>query len=245
MNENNRAIDAIIVELSNNYTHIIERKLLTQHPRPINWGNNGTGDRWCNKIYNYSVIYRNSKTKLYSQYNTEVIPEDILTAFLAGRLLTGTGVIGIYIHSIRNNKTNRPISVKISRQIKLSKCVHCGTSSDLICDHKNYLYNDEKVLSTKTQQLSDFQSLCNHCNLLKRQINITEKKQNKLYSALDIPKLNGYDYFPWEKYTYSPSVIQDTYWYDPVEFMNKVRLYNRFTLPIVIAIKNRQLNLNV
>jgi 5-methylcytosine-specific restriction endonuclease McrA len=53
----------------------------------------------------------------------------------------------------------------------------CGSHSNTVIDHKNDLYNDETVLNVDTQTIDDFQVLCTHCNLLKRQISIDEKKK--------------------------------------------------------------------
>jgi 5-methylcytosine-specific restriction endonuclease McrA len=55
----------------------------------------------------------------------------------------------------------------------------CGSHSNTVIDHKNDLYNDETVLNVDTQTIDDFQVLCTHCNLLKRQISIDEKKIKK------------------------------------------------------------------
>lgn len=69
-----------------------------------------------------------------------------------------------------NSCKNRPIGKKIRLQLKGRVCVSCGTSTETEIDHKNGRYNDEKVLNVKTQEVSDFQVLCRHCNLRKREI---------------------------------------------------------------------------
>ena len=120
-------------------------------------------------------------------------------------------------------------------------CVVCGSRSDIVCDHKNDLYNDERVLSGATQDLSDFQPLCNHCNLQKRQVCKKEREDNAIYSVKNIPQFQIYDLdFPWEKKNFDiscPNTKTDTYWYDPVEFMRKTQRYIKYTLPILEAIK--------
>jgi hypothetical protein len=149
----------------------------------------------------------------------------------------GNNIIGIYIHSVREDNEQRPISQKIKNLIKINPCSSCGTKSDLICDHKNYLYNDEKVLSLRTQKLEDFQSLCNRCNLLKRQACIYENKNNRLFSANNIPILNILGIFPWEKYAYSSNVIINTFWYDPLEFMEKTKKYYKYKILVIDQLK--------
>jgi hypothetical protein len=121
----------------------------------------------------------------------------------------------------------------------------CGSHSNTVIDHKNDLYNDETVLNVDTQTIDDFQVLCTHCNLLKRQISIDEKKNKKIYSAKNLDRFKIYDFeFPWEKMSFEKDYI-DKYtkhcslWYDPIEFQRKIRFYELSTLPIVKQIKLR------
>ena len=103
------------------------------------------------------------------------------------------------------------------------------------------MYNDKLVLHTKTQVISDFQPLCTHCNLQKRQIFIEECKNKKLYQAKNIHVYSIYPFeFPWEKKAFDLNDINcknDTYWYDPKEFQNKIYLYSTITIPIIREIK--------
>ena len=46
--------------LSNNFTQIINRNDLHKYPI-LNWGQNGIGDRWAGKRFNYTVIYGNKR----------------------------------------------------------------------------------------------------------------------------------------------------------------------------------------
>ena len=98
------------------------------------------------------------------------------------------------------------------------------------------------VLSKTTKTIDDFQPLCNHCNLQKRQIQKNETEQQKLYSAREnLPAFKIYDFvFPWEKKMYDrndKNCKKDTYWYDPVEFQNKIYLYSKYRIPINDMIK--------
>ena len=157
-----KSVDDLILELSANYSQIISRDELRKHKK-LNWGNYGIGDRWANKKYNYSVITCKTQ-KLYSENIDDVINDDILQIFL-NKQKYPSGIIGIFVHSKRTFVINRPISPLISKQIKKHNCVVCGSTSNIICDHKNDMYNDKFVLILNTQQIEDFQSLCNHCNL--------------------------------------------------------------------------------
>lgn len=221
----------LVIKLSNNFTKIIPRNELKKYKK-LNWGNNGIGDRWANKKFNYSVIY-GSKDKPYKTYSDNIndkIPDEILQDYQNNpNNKIKNGIIGIFVHSKRSNIKNRPIDKNIHQEIIKQSCVVCGSRSDIICDHKNDLYNDERVLDIKTQTIDDFQALCNHCNLQKRIICQKEKENQKLYSAKEIPSLNalGID-FPWEKKIYDKNDInckKDTFWYDPIEFYRKIKLY--------------------
>ncbi len=120
----------------------------------------------------------------------------------------------------------RPIRKDIDKFYKKSKCVVCGSKSSLVTDHKNDLYNDIRVLNSKTQVLDDFQCLCTHCNLQKRQISKECVKTGKRYGATNIPSLKyfGIDFILGDE-KYDPDDIKamiGTYWYDPVEFVKKL-----------------------
>jgi hypothetical protein len=238
-------IENTILKLSNNFTQIISIDEIKLHSN-IYWGGNGIGDRFCNKKFNYSVIYSNKKIKLYSENLEDFILDEITSKFFElNKNKKGFGIIGIFIHSKRNNITKRPISKEIDKIIKESNCIVCGTFNDIICDHKNDLYNDERVLNVKTQVLEDFQPLCNHCNLQKRQVSKKECELNKIYSAKNIPRYKIYNFqFPWEKKNFDifdKNTKIDTYWYDPVEFDRKISIYWRFVFPIVEQLKHKNL----
>ena len=113
-------------------------------------------------------------------------------------------------------------------------CVSCGTHSDLYIDHKNDLYNDENVLNVNTQQVSDFQYLCNHSNIVKREVCQKTKKTGKRYGATKIKKLKCFniDFIVGDE-TFdltNPDAMVGTYWYDPVAFIEHIHkslLYNK------------------
>jgi hypothetical protein len=228
----------IVIRATDKFTKILSTKEIKDKYMELYWGGNGVGDRWANKKFNYSVIYSKKKPTLYSENDDDKIPIEILDQFLQTN--KGIGIIGIFVHSIRRNKQQRPISKNIHKKITSLSCVVCGTHNT-ICDHKNSLYNDTRVLSLKTQLISDFQPLCNHCNLQKRQICKTEEQTKKLYSAKNIQRYKIYPFeFPWEKKVFDKNDINcknDTYWFDPVEFDKNIYYYSVYVIPIITEIK--------
>jgi len=232
------SIYELVIRVTDNFTKILSTNEIKENYKELYWGGNGVGDRWANKKFNYSVVYSNKQPKLYSENNDDKIPTEILNHFLQTN--KGAGIIGIFVHSIRTKTQQRPISKTIYKKITSLSCVVCGTH-DTICDHKNDLYNDTRVLSLETQLISDFQPLCNHCNLQKRQICKTEQKNEKLYSAKNIQRYKIYPFeFPWEKKYFDKNDINcktSTYWFDPVEFDKKIYYYSLYVIPIINEIK--------
>lgn len=126
------------------------------------------------------------------------------------------------------NSHKRPIREDIKKFHIKTGCVVCGSQSDLRIDHKNDLYNDPRVLSRKTQTKEDFQCLCNHCNLQKRQICKNMKETGIRYKATNIHQLSifGIDYIEGDE-TFNdqdPNTLVGTYWYDPIRFMEELKL---------------------
>lgn len=82
-------------------------------------------------------------------------------------------------------------------------------------------------MNIKTQKIDDFQSLCNQCNLMKRQINKYTKEKGKRYGATNIPSLKVFniDFIEGdEKYDINDvKALKGTYWYDPVAFMEGIK----------------------
>lgn len=229
----------LIIKLSDNYQKIIDRKTIKKY-KIIDWGNNGIGDRFARKIFNYTVIYSNKTYKTYSEKDENIDSEHLSNFLQSVKSKKPNGIVGILIHSERMNAVSRPIRKDIKDIILNNPCVSCGSNNDIVCDHKNDLYNDQRVLNIKTQRLEDFQPLCNHCNLQKRQICKEERTIKKLYSGKNIPHLRIYNFiFPWELKKYdekNPLLKIDTYWYDPVHFVCLVRNYEKW-IPILEEIK--------
>ena len=238
---NNKEIIQLVRELSNNFTTIISKNIIDKHPI-LQWGNNGIGDRWVKKIFNYTVIQKN-KIKTYSENDDEKINIEEIKLFQQNNI--GIGIIGIMVHSVKiNNTSSRPIKKEINDYYKKLPCVSCGSNSELTVDHKNDLYNDKDVLDKKIQKKEDFQTLCNHCNLQKRQICKKEKETNKLYSALNIPMFQIFkdeffvnnNKFDWENNVFDIKNKDSkigSYWYDPVQFVKNIKdAYNNKILSL-------------
>ena len=230
--------EQLVKRLSNNQTTIISRTEIRKH-KSLDWCDNGIGDRWAKKKFNYTVIY-NKKEKQYSENENDTISKECLEVFRKSN--SGSGIIGIFVHSLRENIITRPIRTDILDKIRSQSCVSCGSNSSIICDHKNDLYNEDSVLVSKTQKLDDFQPLCNHCNLQKREVLKKEVEKSKLYSAKNLAKYKLFPFeFPWEKKLFDKrdkNTKKDTYWYDPVEFNRKIYLYTTL-LPVLKEIKRK------
>jgi hypothetical protein len=121
---------------------------------------------------------------------------------------------------------SRPIRNDIREALQNEPCVVCGSRSSIIIDHKNDLYNDLRVLDASTQTIDDFQPLCNHCNLQKRQVSVEMRRSGKRYPATNIPSVAvfGVDFILGDE-TYDPedpNATVGSYWHDPVAFLEVV-----------------------
>lgn len=169
----------------------------------LNWGNNGNGRHGVYFGDNRYVWEKQTTKCRISALRTIGFNEDVLYG------------------------ANRPIRDDIHKIIKSKPCVVCGSKSHLVTDHKNDLYNDLRVLNSKTQIVDDFQCLCNHCNLQKRQISKQTKIEKKRYGATNIPHLAMFniDFISGDE-TFDPNdpnAMVGTYWYDPVAFMEHIK----------------------
>ncbi len=132
-----------------------------------------------------------------------------------------------------------PIRDDIDEYYKSQYCVICGPLGkeifeetfdddfDLVTAHKNNLYNDPRVLDTKTQIKEDFHCLCNHHNLQKRQITKETIETGKRYGATNIPFLSvfGIDFIEGDE-TFDKNNVDalvGTFWYDPVKFVKYIK----------------------
>ena len=117
---------------------------------------------------------------------------------------------------------NRPIRPDIKKVMKTKNCLHCNKKG-CIPDHKNDLYNDPRVHNKDKQQLSDFQPLCNACNLLKAKTFVKTEKQGKRQPAPHIITKFGLPEFIKGDETFNPNDIDGmvgTYWHDIEAYEN-------------------------
>ena len=115
---------------------------------------------------------------------------------------------------------HRPIAPKIKQHFKGLCCVACGRNERMVIDHKNDLYNDPRVHNTKTQEIGDFQALCNNCNLKKRADCIKTKEQKRRQPGPYQCIQTGAQAFIEGGVTFDPEGLgmKGTYWYDVVEY---------------------------
>ncbi len=196
----------------------------------------GNGGSWCRMDSTFSkkrkYVLRKANGQLtYSWIPTEIEKEKINKDFffLEVKNDKGNSITHIKVYGIKdsNEYLSRYIRPDIREYFKNSKCVVCG-NGDIEIDHKNGLYNDKRVLDSKTQVIDDFQPLCRHCNQRKRQSIIVTKNTKKRYKATDIPQMSiwGIDFILGnEEYDENDiNAMVGTYWYDPIAFMNFIKM---------------------
>jgi len=194
-------VDNLFKPDENGFSEWISRETIKGN-KTLDWGNNGIGR---------NRIYFNDKRYIWEKKGNYAI-----------EALRTNGYSDDYLYG-----ASRPIHKDILSYYKKMSCVVCGTNSNLVCDHKNDLYNDPRVLDIKTQTLDDFQCLCNHCNLQKREISKKTKKSGKRFGATNIPSfvIFGIDFVEGDE-TFDDKNINamvGTYWYDPIEFIKKIK----------------------
>mgnify|MGYP003637899864 CR=1 FL=1 len=170
----------------------------------LDWGNNG--------VFRHGV---------FQGYNRYIWEKDPLKGKIQMIRTAGFSSEHLYGHE-------RPIRDDIRKFHESNPCVACGEIHNIIIDHKNDLYNDERVLNKTTQTFDDFQPLCNSCNLKKRQICKKTKETGERYSATNIPILAvfGIDFIEGSKQfnINDKNAMVGTYWYDPVRFTNFIKI---------------------
>lgn len=157
-----------------------------------------------------------------------VLLSNISEKDLENKKTTSVNFLGIIGPQIIEN-VSRPIRLDIKNFYTInSKCVNCGQHKNLVCDHKNDLYNDKRVLDIKTQNYDDFQTLCNRCNLFKQKCTKPYYDINKRFPASKLYKyfpdfISGTDLLDKD----NPNTLIGTYWYD-VELFHKELLYTNY-----------------
>jgi hypothetical protein len=191
----------------------------------------GNGGSWCRR--SATKNYKLATMKINGTINylwdpTDDEKKNVITEFNTNCKIEKNGYYIQYlkIFGIKAADHNRAIRKDIKEYYRKQPCCACGRTSELVCDHKNDLYNDTRVLNTKTQTLEDFQSLCNSCNLLKRQVAKDTIRTGKRYPAGNIPamKVFGIDFTVGDE-TFDINDINamvGTYWNDPIDFNKKI-----------------------
>ena len=218
-----------VKKLTNNYTTILsleDAKRLKLHKGV----GNGTGDRQliC-KLFCSTYIYGDKTSPKTYPIDIDLSEFDTLFSdYKQNRrnsgILMNRGVCGFFIHhEITSTVTNRPIRQDIRDHYRQCVCIVCGTSKT-ICDHKNDLYNDERVLHRSTQTLDDFQPLCNGCNLRKRAVMVKTLRDNQrqppppmILNTFGISFTQGDESLDRNDI----HAMVGTYWYDPVAFIKE------------------------
>ena len=196
-----KEVDLVFHPNADGKSEWVSREVLNKN-LTLSWGNNGCG--------RHGVYFGDNRYIWEKQGNVKI---------------TALRTIGFSEDHLYG--AQRPIRKDIHDYHKSRACVVCGSCSDLVTDHKNDLYNDIRVLDLNTQTKEDFQCLCTHCNLQKRQVSKMTKEQGKRYGASNIPSLAvfGIDFIDGDE-TFDASDIyamKGTYWYDPKEFMIQLK----------------------
>jgi hypothetical protein len=231
-------IKKLINQKTNNHENILsieDAQILGLHGGP----GNGSGDRTkLSKKYINTTIYGDSRKPMtYPKcYDEDIeLTEDnkqMIDEYKKKRKEEGLkcdkGVIGFIIHGENEDGSKaRPIRNDIKKYHSKIPCVKCGTKKT-ICDHKNDLYNDPRVLNINTQTKEDFQSLCNNCNLRKRAVSLKRDNEKKRQPPTpDILSINGGINFTRGDENYDPSdpnALVGTYWYDPIAFGKECKI---------------------
>lgn len=187
----------------------------------------GNGGDWCRrsavKDKKLATMKRNGKVVCLwdADEEEEKIVEKEMQAHAEPK--PGVNIQFMKVFGKKEHELAHPIRVDIKQLYQQQACCVCGSMSELVCDHKNDLYNDPRVLSTETQKPEDFQSLCNHCNLQKRQISKVTRSTGKRYGASQIPSLRSLNVdFILGDDNYDVKDVNamvGTYWYDPKAFI--------------------------
>lgn len=136
----------------------------------------------------------------------------------------------LYIRSygkLENPQNEHPPRQDIRDEICRRCCANCGTNSNIEVDHKNSLKNDPRVLNTHTQTIDDFQALCRHCNIVKREKEKRAKLQGRRYGARNELRY-GID-FTQGDFTLDindPNWYIGTYWGDCIAFKQNIQNMN-------------------
>jgi len=192
----------------------------------------GNGGSWCRMdsafAKKFKYVLRKNNNSLSFSWNPSVEETmSIQKEFNNLEIGKNNIITHIKIYGTKDSDSlSRSIREDIREYFKNSLCVVCG-NSDVEIDHKNGLYNNSRVLNMSTQVVEDFQTLCRHCNQQKRQSIIYTKQTGRRYPATMIPQLKIFGIpFTQGDETFDEKDVDamvGTYWYDPVDFIKKIR----------------------
>ena len=194
----------------------------------------GNGGGWCRldgdfgRKYNVCIAKKSGELRFSWQPSDE--EKDLfgneMRTFPGANFTKGNSIYLLKICGNSDRSSARPIRQDIRNALKNGPCVSCGTTSQIEIDHKNGLYNDPRVLSAETQDVSDFQPLCKHCNDQKRQTYNYTKTTGKRYPATMIPMLKpfGVDFVEGSEdfNPLDPNATVGSYWHDPIYFISQL-----------------------
>lgn len=180
-------------------------------------GKNGVGDRFARGKFMYVVFYGTGQHRVYSGLSDRIDERDIRCivpyALESTKRIQYIQLLGL--RETADQYNNRHIPKEIKAYFKDARCIICGTSAEVIPDHKDGLYRDKAVT------VEEFQPLCMHHNFVKRQ-RFVEFKKNKnldILSMRTIPFLKPLlEIVP----EFKEHEIECTFWYDPVMCMKQL-----------------------
>lgn len=114
----------------------------------------GNGGSWCRKsnLKNHKLATMKQNGKILFLWNdiNEKEKLNITNDFIKNCNIEKTGNYIKYIKfcGLTTKYLNRTIRTDIKEYYKQQPCCACGRTTNLICDHKNDLYNDNRVLNT-------------------------------------------------------------------------------------------------
>lgn len=151
-------------------------------------------DGWLGKKYKFCRFSEKFKLHRKTSRAWDLTDEDRAMLLEEHGNLTfpkkGTQVYYIKFYGLGIQRRAATIRANIKKEICMFPCVSCGTTTGVECDHKNDLVleqNDERVLNTQTQTLTDFQPLCKHCNDVKRAVKAKMMREGRRQGAPGFP----------------------------------------------------------
>ena len=212
---------AIVLSVTDNFQKILSKETSVELglTKPTN---NGAGDRSSLEIFDFTAIYGNSRAPRRYPVIIDLDETDLKKIEDFKRSIpTTSATIGYLIHGYNTDPTSKhPIRKDIREYYKGETCVFCIEKGDCV-DHKNDFYNDSRVLVENTQDKSDFQPVCNACNIKKR--GVCHKTRASGKRSLPPPAIRefGRDFLVGDESfdENDPNALVGSYWYDPVAFV--------------------------